>query len=230
MIKRDLNGFIVDDTMDGGDSANRAGLMVLFGEKIFLSDYLLFNSKHELDSPCTRHPYQRPWNNPKNFSRDQLIPFVAGLWRQNRQDLVRKIFYAHIKRFFFCQNFERDWPGTTKYPWPHKVDGKWRMFDFADPLLPDHIWHLILCGKIWPLYWFGIIGYPWLILSIMINAMGSSNDQGQIISQCVVAGRPFVRFYKWRTVDWKKRLATYWYFSRNQREIEIAIRTGIENI
>lgn len=210
MIYRDQHGYVMDMTMDGGDSANRAGLLALFGSPEKLHHYEV------RPGWLCRHPFDEPWDNEYNFSRDQLLPFVAGCWKQGNHELVSRVFWAHAKRFFFAQNFERDYVGTKKYPYPHEFindQGKLerRSFDWADPLDPSDIWHLILCAKIYWLYPFGVLGYPFLILSIIVHAYtNTSNDEGQLISKCVVAGKPFVWLYKCLKPDWHEALFQYW--------------------
>lgn len=224
MLIRDEKGFILDNSKDGGDSANRGGLLALAGGFENLDAYV------DQDGWCVRHPYQYPWNNKYNFSRDQLIPFTAGLWKQEKHKTVRKIFWAHARRLFFAQNFQRDFPGSWKFPWPHsftndKGENETRSFDFADPLLPDSIWHLICCGRIYALYWFGIIGIPWFVLSLWVYCrFNDSDDEGQIISQCRVQGQWAVDlYYSWRSGLYVK-LSRYWVWRRNQEEIYNAVR------
>lgn len=118
MIRLDKNDIIVDTFGgDGGDSANRMGLAALFNLRNKRENL----SQFEINPGYgTRHPKEAPWNNRKNFTRDQLIPYTAGLWKQRQYDVVRRIFWAHAKRFFLCQNFERDHFGSKKYLWPHE--------------------------------------------------------------------------------------------------------------
>lgn len=236
MIKRDENGYIVDDTLDGGDSANRCGLWKLFkGHDLPLKDPAFWLEDFVLSGGiCVRHPKQFPWNNPKNFSRDQLIPLCAGLWRVKRYDLVRSIFWSHAKRLFFCQNIERDKPGTKKYPWPHKyVNDKGQNeksnFNFADPLLPHDVFFLIMCSKLYILYPLWIIAAPMFVIALLIHCISDTNDEGQIISQCKVHGSWAVNLYKkWRP-DYKERLNTYWIARRNQGEIANLIINDLES-
>lgn len=237
MIKRDFYGYIVDDTEDGGDSANRSGLWKLFkghdsplkDPAFWLEDFVLPNGI------CVRHPNQAPWNNPKNFSRDQLIPLCAGLWKVKRHDLVRSILWSHIKRGFFCQNIERDEPGSKKYPWPHNYlndKGKYekKLFDFADPLLPHDIFFLIMCAKLYVLYPLWIICAPFFVLSLFIHGLSDTNDEGQVIAQCKVYGNWAVRLYKYWRPDFKRRLLVYWQARRNQEEIAHLIINDLEKI
>lgn len=239
MLRRDERGFIMDQTGDGGDSANRAGLLALLGsdrEKLWM---------YEVEKGlAARHPSQAPWNNPWNFTRDQLVPYMAGLWRQGEGDTfmttsfcthaAKRIFWRHARRGFLAQNWERDYPGTTKYPWPHEYDDKTdgahysKWFDGPDLLPPGDVWHLILCARIWPLYWFGLIGYPWLVLDIVAHGLtNKSNDEGQIIARCIVAGKWFVRIYKKVKPDWAEALEEYWTVRRNMSEMKDMIVTAL---
>ena len=212
MLYRDADGFIVDQTGDGGDTANRTGLWQLFSRHAEDLDAFEFFQNGIL----VRHPKQHPWDNPWNFSRDQLIPFVAGCWKQGRHDIVSRVFWRHCKRFFFCQNFERDAHGSTKYPWPHDFindhgETERRQLDFADPLFPNDIWHLILCAKIKPLYFLAPVGYLFLTLAIIFHGLfNKSDDEGQIISQAVVGGRFFVWLYKKLKPNYQSSLYRYW--------------------
>jgi hypothetical protein len=96
---------------DEMDSAVRAGIMSICGEfNQDISQYVLLSGKG------VRHPYTEPSNNPNNFTRDQMIPLVAGLYAQQKYDVIKKLFYSRLKSFFFMQNVERDYSGSTKYP------------------------------------------------------------------------------------------------------------------
>lgn len=219
-MKRDEYGIILDETGDGGDSANREGLYALFSNERNPLDVF-----EVLPGWITRHPKQVPWDNPKNFSRDQLIPYVAGCYKQGQSDIVRRVFWAHAKRFFFCQNFERDIKGSTKYPWPHNFINdhgyaETKAFDFADILLPNDIGHLILCGRLWYFYWFLPLSYLFLALTVVTHCrFDESNDEGQILSECVIAGSFFVFLYKKLKPDWMLALANYWVIRRNMRDM-----------
>lgn len=219
MIFRDDVGLVVDSTGDGGDSANRAGLLAICGKPENLWCYV------DSEGLCKRHPIQRPWNNPWNFSRDQLLAFTAGLKSQDNTDLARKILINHAKRLFFCQNFQRDVPGSWKFPWPHTfVNDRGEVetcnFDFADPLFPDHIWHLILCAELRSFYFFAVIGIPWFVVSLWYFChFDTSDDEGQILAQCQVQGKWAIRLYeKWRTGFWGK-LKAYWFERRQMLEM-----------
>jgi len=224
MIYRDASGFLVDETLDGGDSALREAIAFLFSEERDLRSF------YERDGLLVRHPEQVPWNNPLNMSRDNSVPIIAAL----PVEAVRRVFWRTVKRGFFAQNIERDYPGSRKYPWPHKIKvgdpvdiGTWRVFDYADPLMPDHIWHLIWCGRLWPLYWWAVIGVPWMVVSMWLHAHSSHKEHNQIICMCVRQGQWAVRLFKWLTPTWKQDLLEYW-GSRNEVEYAVMVIGQLE--
>jgi hypothetical protein len=260
MIYRDKNEYIVTHDGDGGDSANRAGLHTLFAPRPMyhgLTRYEVWEPGYGQKTPAnmeavrcgkpsgllTRHPLQTPWNNPKNFTRDQLIPFVAGCHRAREYALVRRVFWRHARRLFFCQNSERDYPGTKKSLFPQYYKAGARFDDktiiqkdgwvwkpnFADILAPHDIWHLILCGRIWYLYWLAPLGFASLLISLWFHCRyNKGNDEGQIISLCEIAGEWFKRKYKqWRT-GWQTKLETYWNGWRKEQSLCSMIIYGME--
>lgn len=204
---------------DGGDSANRAGLLALFGSPEPLGDYEASPGR------LVRHPLDEPWNNPGNFSRDQLLPFIAGAARQKKFALIRRVFWAHVRRLGFAQNFERDAAGTRKFPWPHRFVNdhgrpEHRWFDFADPLSPSDLYHFVRAGRLWFFYPLAFIAWPILVLELVGHGLfNRSNDEGQMIAKAVVAGPFFVWLYKKVTPNWRERLRAYWTIARDQSEI-----------
>jgi hypothetical protein len=223
MFNLDNDGIILDITGDGGDSANREGLYALFAKtgdqtkviaKLLCPGYL-----------AVRHPNQVPWNNPWNFTRDQLIPYAAGCSKLGLISITRKLFISHACRLFFCQNFQRDYPGSWKYPWPHtfindKGQKETRKFDFADILMPNDIWHLILCARLYPLYVFAPLGWLFLALAIFIHCkFDTSNDEGQLMAQATIAGKPFVKLYKLLRPYYQACLYEYWVTRRSMPDM-----------
>ncbi len=244
---RDQFGYLVDESADGGDSAHFAGLAALFGmgETKNLLDYEV------APGILVRHPIQSPWNNPKNYTIDQLAPFVAGCKIAGYTKLVRRVFWAHVKRFFFAQNFERDKPGSKKYLWPHefykdsnpdtttRVRGfnprlnsrkariESRILDFADPMGLSDVWHLILCAEMKWLYWFGLIGYPALAISVFFAGLSRSNDTGRILAKAKIGGRFFIWLFKKTKTGWKDSLESSWVRDRHMPNLANAIVTGL---
>jgi len=215
MMFLDKNLYPVDETLDGGDSARAIGIIKLFNVPVQVgnpADYELGNGE------LVRHPTQSPWENPGNFSRDQLMCLVPAL----PPTIARRVLKATIFRFFFAQNFERDAHGTVKYPWPHMVQGQLRWFDFADPLFPVHISHLVTCAKADALKFVHIFGWPMLALQCIFNSTAIDVEQNQL--QCIVktAGNWAVKLYKKYNPAWVAQTRYYW-DRRNQPEIADAI-------
>jgi hypothetical protein len=98
--------------VDGGDTSVREGLVAIYQRPNKILDLV------SSDGICVRNPWQEPWNNPNNFTKDQLKLLVAGLFAIGRKDLCLKIYEAHKTRGY-CQNSERDWPGSVKMKIPH---------------------------------------------------------------------------------------------------------------
>lgn len=226
MINTDQYGFLVSESGDGMDSAMRAGVMGTFGNKPTSPLY-------EMDGMFRRHPLRVPSNNPLNCTRDQMIPLAAGLYFSGQTEICKRVFWATLKRFCFAQNIERDYPGTRKYPWPHVMtggdpvdEGKLRMFDWADPMLPHHMMHLALCGRVRSMYWIGILGYPLLFLSILLNPENEDHEQNQLQTMCAVAGPWWVNFYRRTCTNWTRQTRYYWR-QRNQYEYAQIIIDGI---
>lgn len=260
MIRVDEGDFIVDTVNgDGMDSANRAGVSGVFNVRRKREPL----EAYEKDGLCVRHPESEVLgaNNPWNFTRDQLSTYVAGLWKQGQYKTVRRIFWAHFKRGFFCQNFERDKPGSKKYLWPHVFfkdsnpdattvlkkfnirswSFSWhipipdmpendpliieqRNLDFADPLMPNDIWHLVLCGRMWYFYPLAPLGYLFTYLAILGHCKNNTgDDEAQIICQAKVAGKFFVKLYTKKRKDWEQKLINYWHTVRQMGEFAAAI-------
>lgn len=214
MIKRDKDLIIVQhrpgfpEYQDGGDSACRTSLMAMCESRIDKDLLPLFYLQKA--NKLVRHPYQYPFYRHENFSRDQLLPMVAGLSVAGYDEIVRNIFWDHAKRYFLCQNDE-------SYIYPGK---KKELPDGRDILAPDHIWHLIVCGKMWYLYWFGIIGYPWQMLSILWSAfIMKETEQNQLFCMVNMSGLFKIYITLYGMDDFKKNMYDYFSGWRDQKEI-----------
>lgn len=213
MIRFDEYGYPVEARLDGGDSAVRMGILALCGKETNTDKMESYEVQLGM---LTRHPTQYPWNNPKNFSRDQLMCFLAGIDKLQLRDLAKRIFWSRARSFFFAQNTERDIPGSTKYPYPHifirMEDGQSekRDFDFADPLIPNNIWAMIKVARIYWLYPFAIIGIPFFILTLIIHSFGSHYEENQLICECAINGRWAMFLYKLINKKWKDVSFKYW--------------------
>lgn len=115
MLFKDVNSFPVEARLDGGDSAVRAGIIAL------VNSALEFDiTKYEYSpGKLVRHPSQGSWCNPNNFTRDQMMCLIAGLYKQGKHDIIKRVLYSRMRDLFFMQNTERDVVGSKKMKWPH---------------------------------------------------------------------------------------------------------------
>lgn len=220
MIFQDKDGFPVEEHLDGGDSSMRAGMGLLTG--LFSANSFKVNAYSPWWGWATRHPTQEPWNNPLNFTRDQLIPLVAGLNSIGRHDLIRKLALWHILRLGFCQDFQSNAPGTWKYPWPTAAGPA----NFADPTLPNDWWTMIKGGKLYPLY----ILFPiCLMFALLATYLASEHqEQNQMIAELSFYPKWLTKLYvKWNP-EWDTNNFAYWQ-SRNEGEYSTAIETFVKN-
>lgn len=217
MIYFDQQGYPVDRTGDGGDSAMRNGMLLLCGHPKArpVEDY------EYRPGILRRHVWDYPWNYYGNFSRDQLMACLPGMSR----DLARRVFWQTAKRFFFAQNFERDVPGSWKFPWPHDVDGQRRYFDFADPLLPQHVGAMIIAARLYALYPFLALAIPCHVIAIVAHKFSGHHEENQQIAECSIYGT--LKLYKkihprWRQVSWK-----YW-ASRGELDYHVMLERIVD--
>ncbi len=228
------NGFPSDHSGDFGDSAMRAGMAEL--TNMFSTDLSAYESTPGF---FVRHPTQEPWNNEKNFTRDQMLPLVAAMSKQGMYSTIRKFFYERAKRLFFMQNTERDEPGSTKYPWPHMIQPysksnpnqplEKRSFDFADPLLPHHVWHIVKAGRIYWAYPIALIGIPLYILELVFHGRSKTKDEeNQHITMAYIQGKWAIKLFKLLNKSWENVSLRYW-SSRNEVEYHEACKKMIDN-
>lgn len=147
-----------------------------------------------------RHPDEIPANNYKNFTRDQLIPLVAGLYAQNGiSSAARKLYDGCVKRGNRAQNTEYDQPGTAKqFP------------DGADFLHPGHMLVIAKAGGR-DGFFNKVVGYPFVFCDVVFNAIfASTREPNQLICCLYILGPWWIRFYKTITPDWKKAVNNYW--------------------
>lgn len=233
-IFRDAQGYIVDSTGDGGDSAEREGMWQLCnGGGTNILAYV------DLKSRGTRHPYQVPWNNPLNFSRDQIIAIFAGFYHFGEFPTPKELFYRQLKGFGFAQNWQRDVVGSWKYPWPSKIPDpqalgnpnatKWVWFDCADIYSPADWWHMAKCAKSLLQYPLAIVGAPWLVLELFAHSHLSDPmaEDNQTIAKSIVAGKWAVKLFKWFKPNWQASLQAYW-DSRQMPEFYAMIANKLE--
>jgi len=233
-------GFILQHpSMDGGDTACRHGMVYTFGTMTETYPYFQEPKKFERHGLLVRCPdlAQHPWNHPDNFTRDQLIPIVSGLYATGEYPAARRVFWSHAKRAFFCQNINRDYPGVSrKYPWPHHYlcfdtkKPKFSWADYRDPLMIDDICHLIKSGQIYFLYPVLPLGWAVLLLQIISTRFSSHHEINQILCKCAVAGPWALKLFCKMVPDWEKRTTDYWAGWRDQAEIGEMIIRGVKRL
>lgn len=215
MIFYDKRGLPVDETGGGGDSCVRASLLSICNKGPLSVISWYFTSGLPV-----RHPVDAPWNNPLNFSRDQMMMMIGGLKAVNDIEKIRKIFWSCFKRLFFCPNFERNHIGSTKYPWPHgfiDINGKkvFKNFDFADYLLPNHWGAMIIGGRLKPMYFLLPICYFFHLLNILFHRYSKHHEVNQFFSECYVYGT--LKLMDKIVPNWQSVSAKYW-SKRNEIE------------
>lgn len=229
MIKRDQYGIIVQHDpanpsyADGGDSAMRTGLMALCGSGQDSGNLARFNVINQSGSPTdllVRHPYQFPWNNPNNFTRDQLICYAAGAKSSGATNVTKRIFKAAVKRGFRAQNTEYDAPGTIK-----------KFPNGPDLLSPSDVLFLAYTANANRLLilLLSIAGIPWFLLTLLVaTKINPTGEQNQIICQCLTFGKFDTWLYTKLHKSWKAELILYWAGWRGQIEIAQALITKVE--
>jgi len=204
MIVRDNYAIIVQhypetpNQGDGGDSSRTTGIMALFGSRI---DQIIIET-HWTSKGFVRHPKQHGWDNPRIFSRDQLVCLSAGLWKSKKDWIVKHEFYRQY------------WKGVCP-----NVD---LIID------PCFYWHLILCGRIKWLYPLAPIGYLFLLIHILfMTKIRPDAEQNQTICMAAVAGTFFLDLWCFLHPDWIGSLFDYWNGWRDQGEIASHIEESI---
>lgn len=245
---KDSDGFLVDSTYDGGDTANREG------QWHYITDedrgFFLWEIAQGYSSEWVRHPHQNSaTRNPRNFTRDQATPMVAALGKYyytnpkkfiHGQIMIKAFFYACLCRFGFMPNFDRDVPGSTKYPWPHYYPNEFdpnkkdfRYFDFADPMGFPFFGECVIAGRIWGLYWMLPWCYLMTLLAVYLHAntyaaKEENDDSWQIAIICDVYDRFFGNNFllkslvKWHKTGLRKAAKRYFTERRQMVSYEIA--------
>lgn len=214
-IVRDQYGIIVQREPgmifgDGGDSCMRTGLMALLGDTQDKVN-LLFMVRLTPPGILVRHPYQEPWNNPNNFTRDQLICWMAGAKAVGMESIPREVFKQCVKRGFRAQNTEYDYPGSTK-----------KFPNGPDLLSPADMLFLGYCANvnIGLLCLLAVVGLPWFIASLLVaTKINPEGEQNQMICQCLIYGRLATKLYVNMHRSWAKITLDYWGGWRDQAEI-----------
>lgn len=261
MIFMDHHGLPVDQTGDGGDSAVRAGILAIVGDQ--RAQHINYETYETKLGWLTRHPYQVPWSNRFNYTRDQMLPFIAGLNALGKHDIVRRVFWARAKDFFFTQSRERDRKGSTKYMWPHefykdsnpssetiKLEWSWKLrrflpsdlksnesgtivverkyFDFADPLMPNHIGALIIAARIRALYFLVPIFLLAHLAMIVLHSFSKHKEENQMMAECSIYGTKNI-YHKLCKKKWRVNSYNYWK-SKNEVEYHFLLTCWMDDL
>lgn len=224
-MKFDKNDLIIQDEGSGepyGDTCNRTGhfySLFYVWSQILKKDL----SGTPFDRPLpsvrgayikitvagnlfVRHPDVSPWNNPLNVTRDQSNPMLGALALWNCDRELWQQLKNFIKRCFFYQSFERDFPGTTKYLWPvyYRKDERfdditivdrdrwiWKP-DFADPMLPHDLNYFLRSFRSAVLYPAVLFGDLFLLAETFLYILKCKRDETycddmQLINRFIVA-------------------------------------------
>jgi len=192
---------------DYADSSRLAGLMATFGHPVMTAELI---AQYVIGDQGVRYPYQDPTgnlssNNPKNFTRDQLMCLAAGLNKMRRPDLVLKLYKAAQDRWYRGQNTEADVVGSTK-----------KFPDGADILTPAHMNHLRMCADQSPT----ILGRINLIVDILFNAyVNPMAEPNQIMCMCEIAGPKYVKLLRRLNKKLDAAIREYWCGWRGEPEL-----------
>ena len=126
LIHFDDHGLIVQADGDGGDTAQRTG-MLFFRFRDAEAFRLALDQLEIREGIYVRHPYQNGFrNDPNRFSRDQQRAIVIALGSYGMTDRLWNLAKAHLLRF-----------------------GKYQNLDY---LGPSHLGEYIRAFRAWPLY------------------------------------------------------------------------------
>ena len=200
---------------DWMDSAHLAGMMALVKHPAMSSDlirkYVVYVDGQLKGVRCPEDASGLCPANPNNFTRDQLIPLVAGLYKMGRQDEVKALLRLAIDSHYRAQNIEKDVPGSVK-----------RFPDGADILLPSHINHLRICSGIKP----KLLGKFILCLQVVINGIFTPmSEPNNLIAMCYVAGPSYIKFLKLTNPNINKAVEEYWSGWRGESELASSINS-----
>jgi hypothetical protein len=224
-----------DDTMD---SAVRISILCARKEATDQDKMLMMN--YEKDGYGYRCPigFGSAADNRDNLSRDNLIMLIWGLWKCGYTKAIRRLFWRHMFRGFFCQNIDRDFVGSRKRIIPHKW---YKDSDpctdtetiFNDVKLQPHLstkdglkpvtieksnfnfrdplgpQHIYFFIKAAKMWWFYPVAWPLRFFHFLDLFVKREGEQNQIIAQCDVLGT--LKVFKHNYPEWSKWSWKYWY-------------------
>jgi hypothetical protein len=202
----------------GGDSSRTVGMLAMFGSRLDAAIISRFEVP-PLSGYLCRHPLL--WSRTDDFTRDQLLCLTGGLLASNNYKLARRVFWSHAQRGFFCQNYMEQFANEKTGIRENKG------FFGRDPLSPSHIGHLIICARLWFLYPFLLIAFPWFLADLWyFTKVAPRQEQNQIIAMAY-SYRSLKLWCQWHP-NWRNSIKDYWSNWRDQRELEDFLIKGIE--
>lgn len=189
------------------DSAHLAGLMAFVGHEKMSYKKLVeyFDFKTLLATRCPEDNSGLDPSNPNNFTRDQLICYLAGIRVSETQS--NAIPYALLmkarSRGYRAQNTEKDIPGSTK-----------KFPDGPDILDPSHIGYMKICAGL-KANWFERL---WMLARIKIASKFSPlKEPNNIIVMSIVYG--YADILKKSNLQIFQAIREYWSGWRSEPEL-----------
>lgn len=218
-MKFDDNGFpYPSGATDKMDSAHLAGLMAFVGHEKMTRDKLLEYCEMNEDNEFVlrRCPNDRTDLDPgnyKNCTRDQLIPYMAGLLAKDLPVAAIYLKGAAERRGWRAQNTEKDIPGSTK-----------KFPDGADILDPSHIGYMRICAGL-EATWFQRL---WMKAKIIIDStFFPMSEPNNIIVMSIIYGYADM-LKKWNPEIYRA-ISEYWTGWRNEPELAKMLITKLRN-
>jgi hypothetical protein len=152
-------------------------------------------------------------NDPRTFSRDQLLCLAAGLAKQNKLMALQDLYYAAVKRGNVAQNDLQD-------------DGSLKPYG-ADWIAPHMMGAMAVASAIKPKL--SLYEDIWLRAHIKFdkhfNSMGELN---QLLAVCFMAGPKYVVLFRTSLPFYKDAIRAYWGGWRGEPELGEMIIAAVE--
>jgi hypothetical protein len=206
---RYIDGLPCDNgSTDACDSSRLSGILAITNHSSITKEHLLRYLVRGKDGSLlgVRHPTEDTWaTNPNCFTRDQLLPLAAGLYRFGCFTECEELYLAALNRNCRAQNIEDNVPGSVK-PW----------YNGPDLLMPGHMNHLRLCANRKA----SLFGKIWLGTEIIFNSiLFPLTEPNVLISMCIVAGPKYINLLKLFNPRLKDAIREYWCGWRNESDL-----------
>jgi len=210
----DSYGFPKDNgASDWGDSPRLAAMMALVQHKdqIDLSMYVK-------QGVVYRHPFEECTNNPRNVTRDQLLPLCVGLAAQGKRHVVEEIIKNSLKFGIFLPNSEHWCQGSVK-----------AIPDFRDILSPSAILAIRLSSLTKPSKLLLLFGNLWIILDIIFASFCKKCETNQLIASIFAINNNLFKFFQFINHNYVYQIENYWCFWRDEKDLANKLIIGVRN-